>query len=68
MKKFIFVIIIIFYMENNFPNSNLNNANNNQSDQIQVLKNELIEFGFMDEYIDLVLKITFEKQEAIDLY
>lgn len=55
-------------MENNKANSNLNNANNNDSTQKQALKNELIEFGFMDEHIDLALKITSEKQEAIDLY
>lgn len=55
-------------MENNLANSKLNNDYNNQPNQNQALKNELIEFGFMDEHIDLALKMTSEKQEAIDLY
>jgi len=55
-------------MENNLANSNLNNANNNQPNENQALKNELIEFGFLEEHIDLALKITSDKQEAIDLY
>lgn len=68
MKIFIFTLIFIIYMENNLANSNRNNVNNDQSDSNQALKNELIEFGFMNEHIDLALKITSEKQEAIDLY
>jgi len=52
-------------MENNLANSN-NDAHNvcNKNDR---LKNELIEFGFMEDHIDLALKMTSEKKEAIDL-
>ncbi len=32
------------------------------------IKNELIEYGFDKEHIELVLKITDKKQEAVDLY
>jgi hypothetical protein len=39
------------------------NTNNNKDE----IKKELIEFGFMEDQIDLALKITNTKQEAIDM-
>ncbi len=46
-------------MENYLLNSN--------DDELETIKNDLIEFGFLKENIDLVLKITSGKQEAIEL-
>lgn len=50
--------------ENQRPN-NCDQLTNNNGEML--IKNELLEFGFMLEHIELALKMTSDKQEAIDL-
>ena len=44
--------------------SNLNNPNNLKNLE---LEKELLEYGFEKEFIDVALKISTKKEEAIDL-
>jgi len=47
-------------------NTNTNTNSNILNDKSEI-KKELIEFGFLEEHIDLAMKITNTKQEAIDM-
>lgn len=46
----------------------MDNLNSNVGNDKNEIRKELIEFGFMEDHIDLALKITNSKQEAIDMY
>jgi PTH2 family peptidyl-tRNA hydrolase len=53
---------------NNNTNSNNNNSNDNNSNNISnQLKNEILDFGFDSEKIDLAMKISSNKEEIINL-
>ena len=54
--------------ENNNTNSNNNNSKDNNSNNISnQLKNEILDFGFDSEKIDLAMKISSNKEEIINL-
>jgi len=59
----LFFTFLILFMENNSGDL----KNNVNDPQIEMIKSELSEFGFLREHIDLALKLTSDKQEAIDL-
>ena len=54
--------------ENNNNSSNNNNSKDNNSNNISnQLKNEILDFGFDSEKIDLAMKISSNKEEIINL-
>ena len=54
--------------ENTNTNSNNNNSKDNNSNNISnQLKNEILDFGFDSEKIDLAMKISSNKEEIINL-
>jgi hypothetical protein len=61
-KKILFLIKIILVLKT-IKMDNMNSFKSNTSE----IEKELIEYGFEKEFIDLALKISTKKEEALDL-
>ena len=69
MTKSFFIIIILFlFMDNNFSMNIFSTNSVTNQESLESTTNDFLEYGFMLEHVDLALKITRDKQEAINLY